>query len=103
MNRKRQQSELVFSLGQFFGPVLRVAENPNAFDADEKARILASFFKDHDAFNQLLVTFCHNREPGHKYTIQLSQAQYQIGLIQQYSDYNNISEPDLLRLVNDVS
>jgi hypothetical protein len=103
MNRKRQQSELMFSLGQFFGPVLRVAENPNAFDADEKARILARFFNDHDAFNQLLVTFCHSGEPGHKYAIQLSQAQYQIGLIQQYSAYNNISEPDLLNLINDVA
>jgi hypothetical protein len=103
MNRKRQQSELMFSLGQFFGPVLRVAEHPNDFDADEKARILARFFHDHDAFNQLLIKYCHSGESGHKYAIQFAQAQHQISLIHQYSTYNNISEPELLKLVVEVA
>lgn len=59
----------MFSLGQFFGPVLRVAEHPDDFDMDEKTRILARFFHDHNAFNQLLNKFCNTGEPGHKYAM----------------------------------
>ncbi|PSB24298.1 hypothetical protein [Stenomitos frigidus] len=81
VSRKRQQAELMFSLGQFFGPILRIADNPNDFDADEKTRIFARFFHDHNAFNQLLVEFCNTGEPGHQYAIQFAQAQHQIGLI----------------------
>jgi len=103
MNCKQQQAELIFSLGQFFGPVLRVADNPNGFDVDEKTRIFARFFHDHDSFNQLLIKFCHTGEPGHKYAIQFAQAQHKISLIQQYAAYNNLNEADLLKLVREVS
>lgn len=93
----------MFSLGQFFGPILRVADNPSGFGTDEKTRIFARFFHDHNSFNQLLVKFCNTGEPGHQYAIQFAQAQHQISLIQAYAAFNNLNEPDLLKLAKDVS
>ncbi len=71
----------MFSFGQFFSPILRVADNPSSFDADEKTRIFARFFHDHDSVNQLLIKFCNAGEPGHKYAIHFAQAQHKIDII----------------------
>lgn len=68
----------MFALGQFFGPVLKVAEHPTRFDTDEKTRIFARFFHDRQAFNRLLIEFCNTGEPGHQYVIQLQQAQGEV-------------------------
>jgi len=103
MTRKRQQAELMFSLGQFFGPVLRVAEHPEGFDKEEKTRIMARFFHDHDAFNQLLIKFCLTGEAGHKYAVQFTQAQCQISRIHAQATHSNLSENELLDLVTEVS
>src|SRR3989442_145217 len=103
MNRKRQQAELLFAAGQFFGPLLKVAENPQAFDADERTRIAARFFHDADAFTGLLQQFCCHGEPGHKYTIQFSKAQSLILSIHNYPAFAKGTEADMLKMAMDVA
>lgn len=100
MNRKRQQGDIIFAFGQFIGPVLKIAENPAAFDDDEKARIFARFFHDATAFNNLLSHFCLEGEPGHRYQIQFQRVQQQLNLI--LATGRKHDDPSMLAVAEEV-
>lgn len=71
MNRKREQAELLFKLGRLFGPLLAMAENPDAYDIDERVRIMARFYGDWAGFDiKALHPYCIENEAGHVYRAQ---------------------------------
>ena len=53
-------------LGQYFGPLLKLAANQNGYDSEEKKRIEARFFSECDKFSDSIRRFCSG-EPGHFY------------------------------------
>lgn len=69
-DRKQEQVELIFMLGQLFGPLIELAENPELFDRWERSRFMARFSADHPKFYQAFNKFC-NSEPGHYYELEL--------------------------------
>jgi hypothetical protein len=66
MNRKREQAELFFLLGQLFGPLLKMIENHESYDSEERTRIVARFNVDADAFGMAFQKYTSG-EPGHYY------------------------------------
>lgn len=66
MNRKHEQAVLLDKLGQFFGPLLKVAANPTGYDSEERRRIEARFFAEGEEFVHAVGQFCRG-EPGHHY------------------------------------
>jgi hypothetical protein len=78
MNRKRQQAEILFQAGQLFGPMLKMVENPESYDQDERTRILARYFADVQRFVGNFREFI-NGEPGHIYEGQYFKAMERIG------------------------
>jgi len=72
MNRKREQAELLFQLGQLVGPIMKVAEDPDSYDSDERKRILARYFHDEPAFVQAFDRFTRG-ESGHHYRAEMSR------------------------------
>lgn len=66
MNRKKDQAELLCRLGQLIGPLLRVAQNPNSYDTEERHRIRARFTAELPTFRTALNAFALG-EPGHNY------------------------------------
>jgi hypothetical protein len=77
MNRKRDQAELYFKLGQLFGPMLKVAENPDSYDSDDRTRIQARFCAEVTTAVAAIDQYCQG-EPGHVYASQSSTAKQQI-------------------------
>ncbi|QDU19513.1 hypothetical protein [Urbifossiella limnaea] len=72
MNRKREQAVMLDRLGQFFGPVLKVAATPQGYDAEEKQRIAARFYAEHRTFSGEIERFCKG-EPHHHYLAELNK------------------------------
>lgn len=66
MSRVTDKERLFFALGQLFGPVLRMIESPDQYDADEQARILARFFHDCPELKRQADAFFRG-EKGHDY------------------------------------
>jgi hypothetical protein len=66
MNRKREQAEIQFKLGQLLGPLLSMVEHPESYDQDERARILARYFADASGFISRFSAYVEG-EPGHNY------------------------------------
>jgi hypothetical protein len=66
MNRKREQSDLIYKLGQVLGPLEKVISDPNQFDSDERERIRARFLSEWPDYYRAVLAFC-NGEPGHSY------------------------------------
>ena len=66
MDRRKEQSDLVLKIGMVFGPMVRVAENPEAVDNDEKRRIMARFQTDINQLEGAARQFMDG-EPGHAY------------------------------------
>jgi hypothetical protein len=66
MSRKHEQANLLVGLGQLFGPLLKVAENAQGFDTDERTRIVARFCHDRPQYVEQCRQFTDS-EPGHKY------------------------------------
>jgi len=102
MSRKRQQAELIFALGQFFGPLLKVADNPGGFDEDEKTRIFARFFHDQEEYQRRIRQYSLG-EPGHNYAIQHVKMFNKVNLIKERATRGAVSEADLLQLVKDAA
>src|SRR5438045_3692631 len=73
MNRKREQAELLFQLGQLLGPMLKMAEDPDTYDSDERVRIFARYAAESGRFVKALMLFCYG-EPGHSYQVQFAEA-----------------------------
>src|SRR6266545_4101602 len=72
MNRKREQALMLDRLGQFFGPVLKVAANPDNYDSEEQRRIAARFYAEHADFSGQVERFCKG-EPHHHYLAELNK------------------------------
>lgn len=64
--RKAQQAELLFMLGQFFGPMLKMAASPSDYDDDERVRTKARWTADRYQFINQATSFCRG-ELGHDY------------------------------------
>ena len=69
MNRKQEQADLFYQLGQLFGPVLKMGDKGANYDSDEQTRIMARLFADAPGFLQTFQVFAYG-EPGHKYISQ---------------------------------
>jgi hypothetical protein len=98
MNRKQEQGELIFMLGQFFGPLLRIAANPEGFESVEKVKALARFFAEYPAILSALERFSTG-EPGHNYLHQKTLSQMPIYGLLSPGDFGPNSE----QLIHTVS
>lgn len=72
MSRKREQADIIYKLGQLFGPVLKAVENPSGYDQDEKARIVARYLADMPGFLNRVHDFTRS-EKGHDYMAHWNQ------------------------------
>ena len=73
MNRKQQQAELLAKLGALMGPLLKMANSPDQYSAEEQRRIMARFFSEDQQFIQELTAFTRG-ESGHVYAAEHHQA-----------------------------
>ena len=80
MSRKHEQADLVFKLGQLFGPILKIIDNPQTYDEEEKARIFARFFAEVPSFSQQTRQFTII-EPGHNYLTQMSEIETELNQV----------------------
>lgn len=69
MDRLKQKNEIYVKLGMLFGPLRHIADNPDAYDEQEKAYILARYFADYPELNDTFRVFCKG-QPGHNYAIE---------------------------------
>ena len=69
MNRKREQATIFTQLGELFGPLMSMAENPASYDSDERTRIHARYCFDVELFRNKVTQYGQG-EPGHYYQIQ---------------------------------
>jgi hypothetical protein len=66
MNRKKQQSDLIFKLGLLLSPLQEIADHPEGHDAHSRARAGAKFFGDARKLESEVHSFTQG-EPGHDY------------------------------------
>ena len=66
MNRKEQQSDLIYKLGLLFGPLHEIANHPERFNAHSRSKIGAKFFAEIPKFEGEVNSFTRS-EPGHVY------------------------------------
>ena len=66
MNRKKQQSDLIYKLGLLFGPLQEIANHPERFNTYSLSRIGAKFFAEIPKFESEVNSFARG-EPGHDY------------------------------------
>lgn len=81
MDRKREQAEILFKLGQLFGPLLNLAESPDSFDREDQSRILAPFSAEVDKFLHRHLTKYTEGEPGHAYNVEFRQCACDINFV----------------------
>jgi hypothetical protein len=60
----------MFKAGLFFGPLLKLAENPESYDSEERSRLIARFCAEEDAFVHHQVMRFAEGEPGHNYAVE---------------------------------
>lgn len=77
MDRKKEQAELIFMLGQLFGPLIDIEQNPNQYEPWEISKTLARFFHNRPKFQQAFIEFTVS-EPGHDYQIERAKGMEQI-------------------------
>lgn len=66
MNRKKQQSNLIYKLGLIIGPLKEIADYPERFNKHSRSRMGAKFFAEIPKFESEVVSFTKG-EPGHNY------------------------------------
>lgn len=81
MGRKHEQAQLIFQLGMLCGPLLKIAENKEVYERDERVRAVARFFNEIDKFQKSFAHFASS-ESGHKYFPQQVQLTRAIGNVQ---------------------
>lgn len=69
MDRLRQKHDLFVKLGALFGPLLRLVENADQYDEQERAETLARYFAEYRGLQEEFRSFCEG-QPGHDYAIQ---------------------------------
>ena len=85
MKRKREQATIFKQLGALFGPVVKIAENPESYDSDERTRIHARFCFDTEAFKRNVQNYGLG-EPGHDYGVQWHKIH---SLVNSYKDIDH--------------
>jgi hypothetical protein len=81
VTRKQEQAEIIFRFGQFFGPLLKLAENPAVYDTDEQTRIIARFLAEEDAMIGRDWKQFTEGEAGHSYEIQYLRVRNNVRLL----------------------
>jgi len=66
MDRRKEQVDLILKIGMVFGPMVRVLENLDDVEPDEKKRVLARFQSDMGGLQSDASKFTHG-EPGFSY------------------------------------
>jgi hypothetical protein len=103
MNRKKEQAEMLFKLGQFLGPALKMAESPANYDADERTRIMARLYAEVPLFTQAVNKFMRG-ESGHYYSTQEGRISFVLNQLQGGPAYQpNFSETDLYALIRNAA
>jgi len=89
MGRKHEQAQLICQLGMLCGPLLKIAENKESYERDERSRTVARFF---DEIGKFQTSFHHFTisESGHKYYPQEIQATKAIGHVRNTA----VNDPD---------
>ena len=72
MDRLKWKNDIIYKLGILLGPVKRIAENPEAYNNQEEARILAQFCAEYPQLIQEFREFCRS-QPGESYDIQYTR------------------------------
>lgn len=101
MNRKREQADLLFKLGQFLGPPLKVAENPANYDHDERTRIMARVYSEATPFMQQVNQFVRG-EKGHYYSAQHELIHAAVNMLSPPTFKGGDDNRILLEVVNQV-
>jgi hypothetical protein len=57
MDRLQQKNELFFKLGRLFDPLLKVIDNPEDYDEQERARVIAQYCSEHKALQEEFTAF----------------------------------------------
>lgn len=97
MDRKKEQAELIFMLGQLFGPLLDIAQNPDQYEPWEISKTLAKFFHNRPKFHQAFLDFTTS-EPGHNYLIEWGEGANLIGNIENWAARCSNDNKKLLNL-----
>lgn len=66
MERKKQQADLIYKLGLLLGPLKDIADNPQSYNSESRARAGAKFFANAPKFQSEVQSFTRG-EPGHDY------------------------------------
>ncbi len=98
MSRKSEQADLLFKLGQLFGPPLKVVENPSSYDQDEKVRIFARYFAEFPKFNQDFYKFTIS-EDGHDYSVQHHQLSHELHLVRTRMQHHTVESEEFVTQV----
>lgn len=69
VNRLEQKSSLMFKLGALFGPLLKLTENPDQFNQQERAEVLARYFFEYPRLQEEFRSFSTG-QPGHNYAVE---------------------------------
>ena len=69
MDRLQQKNSLFIKLGALFGPLLRLVENPDQYNYQERAEILARYSSEYSNLTNEFNEFAQG-QPGHYYKIE---------------------------------
>ncbi len=72
MDRLQQKNELFFKLGRLFDPLLKLIDNPEIYDAQERAKIIARYCSEYTVLQQEFRQFAEG-EPGHNYLVEFNK------------------------------
>ena len=69
MDRLQQKNSLFIQLGALFGPLLRLVENPDQYNDQERSEIFARYFAEHSELINEFLKFTQG-QPGHFYRLE---------------------------------
>lgn len=72
MDRLQEKNNLFMKLGVLFGPMIRLAENPNDYDEQERAETIARYCAEYPKLTREFIIFAQG-QPGHDYAIELER------------------------------
>ena len=98
MDRLKQKHQLFIKLGALFGPLLKLVENPEDYDEQEKAEVLARYFAEFPKLNQEFLSFTRG-QPGHYY--QIEQLKFHEALHGSHSKLKNYPNYPLEKAVDE--
>lgn len=72
MDRLKWKNDIIYKLGILFGPIQRINDDPESYNNQEEARILARFCSEYPKLTQEFKQFC-TAQPGEDYDIQYTR------------------------------